>query len=59
MMAGTRDIRLTITPFTYILMVYLEEREEPADFLQKTGNVAGRQHSSQLLPRRFTPAMTV
>jgi len=30
-----RDMRLTITPFTYMLMFYLEGKEAPADFLQK------------------------
>jgi len=35
MMAMRRDMRLTITPFTYMLMFYLEGKEAPADFLQK------------------------
>jgi len=34
-MAMRRDMRLTITPFTYILIFYPEGKEGPADFLQK------------------------
>ena len=30
-----RDMRLTNTPFTYILIFYPEGKEGPADFLQK------------------------
>ena len=30
-----RNLRLTITPFSYILMFYAEGKDRPADFLQK------------------------
>ena len=49
-----RDMRLTGTPFTYILMFYAAGKEAPADFLQKQERwPAGNSFSSRSDPGKL------
>jgi hypothetical protein len=60
MTAMRRNLRLTITSVTYILMFYAAGKEVPADFLQKQEMwPAGNSLSPSLGPGQAPPSIAV